>query len=144
MNIQLVFNHYRAVTYLRNYLSKQEDECSQAIKQAVKEAAENNLDNYQQIKSVSHAYSSKRKCSLQESVYDIIRAKWFRKIFPGVIYANSDLPEKRLKMILSEKEIAELPDNNTDLFKRKMIDLYIDRPSFEIIEYLCFAIFLRC
>ena len=63
---------------------------------------------------------------------------------PGVIYANSDLPEKRMKMILSEKEIAELPDNNTDLFKRKMIDLYIDRPSFEIIENLCFAIFLKC
>ena len=42
-----------------SYLSKQEDECSQAMKQAVKEAVENNLGNYQQMKSVAHAYSLK-------------------------------------------------------------------------------------
>ena len=53
-------------------------------------------------------------------------------MFPGVIYANSNLPEKCMKMILSEKEIAELPDN-----------IYIDRPALEIIENLCFAEFLK-
>ena len=126
-----------------SYLSKQEDKCSQAMKQAVKEAFENNLDNYQQMKSVAHAYSSKRECSVQESVYHIMPELWLRKMFPGVIYANSNLPEKRIKMILSEKEIAELPDDSTDLYKRNMIDHYIDKPSLEIIENLCFAEFLK-
>ena len=36
------------------YLSKCEDECPQTMNQAVKEAFEHNLDNYQQIKSVAH------------------------------------------------------------------------------------------
>ena len=64
-----------------SYLSKQEDECSQAMKQAVKEVFENNLDNYQQMKRVAHAYSSKRECSVQESVYHIMPELWLKKYF---------------------------------------------------------------
>ena len=45
---------------------------------------------------------------------------WISKIFPGLIYANSNLPKTRMKMILSENEIAELPDASTDLYKKNM------------------------
>ena len=72
MDIPPVFNHYKAFNCMCSYLSKQEDECSQAMKQAVTEAVENNLANYQQMKSAAHAYSSKRECSVQESVYQIL------------------------------------------------------------------------
>ena len=34
IDIQPVFDYYKAVTYVCSYLSKQEDECSQAMKQA--------------------------------------------------------------------------------------------------------------
>ena len=124
-------------------LSKQEDDCLQAIKQDVKEAVESNLDNYLQMKSVAHAYSSKRECSLQGSTYHIMPEIWLRKIFPGVVCANINLLEKHMKNILSEKEIAELPDDKTDHYKRNMTDRYTDRPSFEIIDNLCYAEFLK-
>ena len=52
IDIQPVFNHYKAVSYMCAYLSKSEDECSQAMSQALKEALEDILDNYQQMKSV--------------------------------------------------------------------------------------------
>ena len=42
-----------------SYLSKQEDECSQAMKQAFKESQENGVGCYEQMKSVPHAYVSK-------------------------------------------------------------------------------------
>ena len=38
MYVQTVFNDYKAVTYMCHYFSKTEDQCSQAIKQAAKEA----------------------------------------------------------------------------------------------------------
>ena len=110
------------------------------MKQAVKEAVKNNSDNYQKMKSVAHAYSSKRECSVQEPVHHIMPELWLRKIFSGVIYVNSNLPEKRVKLILSQKEIAELSDDVTDLYKRNMTDRYIDRPT---LENLCFAEFLK-
>ena len=35
MDIQHVFNQYKAVTYMCKYLSKSEDECSKTMKQAL-------------------------------------------------------------------------------------------------------------
>ena len=62
-DIQLVLNHYKAVAYMCAYLSKSEDECSQARSQALKEAFEDKLDNYQQLKSVAQTYVNKRECN---------------------------------------------------------------------------------
>ena len=36
MDIQHVFNEFKAVTYMCQYLSKTEDQCSQAMKQGPK------------------------------------------------------------------------------------------------------------
>ena len=69
------------------------------MKQTVKEAVKNNSDNYQKMKSVAHAYSSKRECSVQEPVHYVMPELWLRKIFSGAIYVNSNLPEKRVKLI---------------------------------------------
>ena len=55
-----------------SYLSKQEDECSQAMKQAFKESLERGAGSYEQVKSAAHAYVSKRECSLQEAVYQLM------------------------------------------------------------------------
>ena len=49
---------------MSSYLSKFEDDCSQAIIQAVKEALRHNLDNYQQMKPVTHSYVKKRECRI--------------------------------------------------------------------------------
>ena len=128
LDIQPVFNHYKAVAYMYAYLSKCEDECSQAMSQAVEDAFEQNLDNYQQMKSVASAYVNKRECSIQECVYHILAGQWLRKTFPGVIFANSNLPEKRYRICRDEKDISELPEDSKDILKRNMIDRYIDRP----------------
>ena len=52
MDIQPVFNHCKAVAYMGVYLSKSEIECSVTLKQAVQDAFEKELENYQQMKSV--------------------------------------------------------------------------------------------
>ena len=109
-----------------SYLSKSEDECSQAMSQAVKEAFEHNLDSYQQMKSVAHSYVNQWECSIQECVYHILAGQWLRKTFPGVIFANSNVPEKRYRICRGEKNISELPEDSTDIFKRNMTDRYID------------------
>ena len=116
LDIQPVFNHYKAVAYMCSYPSKSEDECSQAMSQAVKEAFEHNLDNYQQMKSEAHSYVIKRECSIQECVYQILPGQWLRKTFPSVIFANSNVPKKRYRICRDEKDISELPEDSTDIF----------------------------
>ena len=53
---QSVFDYYKATTYICTYLYKQEDEYSQAMKQALKESLEKGAGSYEQMKSVAHAY----------------------------------------------------------------------------------------
>ena len=149
MDIQPVFNHYKAVSYMCAYFSKSEDETSKAMKLAAKEASENHLNNYEQMKSIAQAYATKSECSVQEAVYHIMPELWMRKCFPGIVFVNSNLPEDRYKIFKSEEVLSELPADSTDIYKRNMLDRYLDRPhktfkngKYGIIDQMCYAEFL--
>ena len=98
------------------------------MKLAAAEASRMNLNNQDQMKAIARAYITKRECSIQEAVYHIMPELWLRKTFPRVTFANSNLPENRFKVCLSE-EVKELPEDCTDVYKRNMIDCYISRPG---------------
>ena len=149
MDIQPVFNEYKAILYMCSYFAKSEDQCSEAMKEAAKLAIENKLDNSQAMKMVLRAYLSKRECSVQEAVYHILPELHLRKIFPGVCFANSNLPEERTKILLTEDELNMLPEDSTQIFRRNNLDRYIDRPDqrsfggkYSILDTFCFAEFL--
>ena len=126
-----------------SYLSKEEDECSQAMKQAFKETLESGASYYGQMKSVAHAYSSKTECSLQEAVYHIMPELWPRKVFPAVVNVNSNLLEKRVKRILNKNELRLLPEDSTDICKSNMVSRYIIRPQDTVLNQLCYASFVK-
>ena len=148
MDVQPVFNQYRAVAYMCKYLSKSKDECSKAMKQALSEATDNNLNKFEQMLTIAKAYSSRRECSVQEAVYHVMPELWLRKTFPKVIFANSNLPENRYRMCKSEEELR-LPLDSTDIFKRNMLDRYMDRPNntfksgrYNVLNDMCYSEFL--
>ena len=128
MDIQPVFNQYKAVTYMCKYLSKSEDECSKAMKQAL-EARNSNSDKFQQIFKIAKPYSSNRECSVQEAVYHVMPELWLRKTFTRVIFANSNFPENQFRICKTEEQLSELPDDSSDIFKHNMLDRYLDRLS---------------
>ena len=121
-----------------SYLSKQEEQCSQAMKQAFKESLERGAGCYEQMKSVAHAY-----ISLQEAICQVMPELWLRKVFLGVLYVNSNIPEERVRMMLSKKEIFELPEGMTDIYKRNMVSRYLIRRHYEMFEHFCCALFIK-
>ena len=140
LDIQPVFNEYKAIAYMCSYLSKSEDACTQAMRQA--------LDD--QMRAIAHANATNRECSVQEAVYHILPELWLRKTFPGVTFANSNTPDHRYIMFRTEKEILELDDKRKDVFKRNMLDRYINRPNptfangiYSVLDQFCYAEFLR-
>ena len=84
---------------------------SEAMKQAAKEALNTNKPNIEQMRSIARAYATKKECSVQEAVYLVMPELWLRKSFPGIVFANSNLPENRYRMCRSKKEIDELPED---------------------------------
>lgn len=59
IDIQAQFYHYKAVTYVCVYFSKSEDETSEAMKQAAKEALKGNISDYDKMKAIAKAYFTK-------------------------------------------------------------------------------------
>ena len=54
-DIQPVFNHYKAVTYMCGYFPKAEDETSEAMKKAAKEASVSGKSNFEKMRAVARA-----------------------------------------------------------------------------------------
>ena len=124
-DIKPVFNEYNTVKYMCQYFSKIGNQCSQAIKQAVKDAFDNNMHHHDTIKAIAKANLSNRKCSVQEEVYHFLPKLKLKRIFPVVYFVNTNTPEEKLQVLLSGQNL----DNCPKIFKKSNIDRYMKRPS---------------
>ena len=60
VDLQPVFNHYKCITYVCSYFTKDETECSQAIANAAKEAKAANINIRDGLKKIGAAFLSTR------------------------------------------------------------------------------------
>ena len=111
MDVQPVFNEYKAVTYMCSYFSKSEDQCSAAMKQAAKEVLDNEFGHFDAMKNILHAYASKQECSVHKAVYHVLPELHLLRVFPSVYFVNTNLPEQRSKILQTEEELKNLPNN---------------------------------
>ena len=86
MDVKPVFNEYKAVTYMCQYFSKAEDQCSQTMQQAAKKAFEINTHHHDTIKTIAKACLSNREFSTQEAVYHILPELKLWRVFPAVYF----------------------------------------------------------
>ena len=119
------------------------------MKQAAKEAFENNMDHHGTMKTIAKAFLSNRECLVQETVYHILPELKLRRIFPALYFVNTNLPEERVQVLLPEKELGKLPGDSPNIFKRLNIDRYMERPStvfcngkYSVLNDFCYAEFL--
>ena len=117
VDLQPVFNHYKCITYVCSYFTKDETECSQAIANAAKEAKAANMNIRDGLKKIGAAFLSTREVSSQECVYRSMPELWLRKIFPKTVFVSTDLPGKRVCVAKTQEELDELDDESTDIFK---------------------------
>ena len=148
IDIQPVTSPYRCVSYLTAYFSKNENKTSSAMKEALKEAINLEKSSYEAMKDIAKAYNTNRECSVQEAVYLTMPELWLRKCFPAIQFVNTNLPDERYRVFKSEEEIEELEEDSPNVFKRNMLDRYIERPNstfkngkFSVFEGMCYAKF---
>ena len=142
VDLQPVFNHYKCITYVCSYFTKDETECSQAIVNAAREAKETNLNVKDGLKKIGAAFLSSREVSSQESIYRCMPELWLRKIFPKTVFVSTDLPEKRLRVAKSQQDLDELEDDSTDIYKSNIIERYSIRPNYiPSVNNMCLAEF---
>ena len=82
------------------------------------------VNNYFTIGLQAIAFLTNWQCSLQEAVYQLMPEFWLRKKFTVVTFAKSNLPEKRHTICKSKDELSQLPEDSTDVFKKKPRQIY--------------------
>ena len=109
---------------------------------AAKEVKNENLSIRDGLKKIGTAFLSTREVSSQECVYRCMPELWLRKTYPATVFVSTDLPEKRARIAKCEKELEELDDESTDIFKSNIIERYTIRP--QCTDSLCLAEFTAC
>lgn len=97
---------------------------------ALKEAQDSDKSQFEKMNSIDKVYNSNRKCSVQEAVYLTMPELWYglENVFQLFnLLIQIDMTKDTEYANLLKKE--ELPDDSDDLFKRNMLDRYIDRPN---------------
>ena len=149
MDLRPVFNYYKAISYMCAYFSKSETESSNALVHASKEIKTMKMSARDSMYKLASAFATSRQISLQEAVSFSLPELWQRKCYPKSIFVNTNIPSKRIRMCKSEEEIEQMDPGSTDIFKRNMIERYIDRPDrtfckgrYAVVNNLCLAMFL--
>lgn len=96
VDLQPVFDHYKCITYVCSYFTKDETECSQAIMTAAKESKAGNLSIREGLTKIGAALLSSREVSSQECVYRCMPELWFVQ---KAIFVNTNLPDKRVRFV---------------------------------------------
>ena len=119
------------------------------MKQAAKEALNVGKTEIEIKKTTAKPYSTKIKCSAQEAANHILPELWLQKIFPKVIFLNSNMLEKWYRIFKKKCQVDELPEDSTEIFQHNMLDRHADRPDesfkngiYKEIGNMCFSEFL--
>ena len=64
---------------------------------------------------LAQAYSNDREVSVQEAVYQLMPELWLRKGYPAVSFVSTNLPDERFRMMKTEKEINQMPEESHDI-----------------------------
>ena len=82
-------------------------------------------------------------------IYQVMPELWLRKVYEGLgvlynLYVNSNIPEKRVRMMLSKKEIFRVTRRqHRYLPKKNMVSRYLIRLHDETFEHLCYALVIK-
>ena len=126
------------------YFSKSESEVSESLKQAAKQIKNQHLNMHDAMKKIAYSFISSRQLSVQEAVCNVLPELWIRKCSPGISFINTNLPNNRITMIKCKEKLELLLDNSTDIFKKGIIDRYMDGPTcgkFASLKTVCLAQF---
>ena len=101
------------------------------MKRAAKEAFDNNILRNGTMKTITRTYLSNDECSVQKTLCYIFSELNLRNIFTAVYFVNTNLLEKKVQVLLSEKELSMQPEDGINIFKifKSNIDCFKGIPS---------------
>ena len=124
IDLQFVCNPYACIAYIAAYVTKDERELSQMLKNAAKEMQ--NAGVKARLRKVANVYLTNREVRAQEAAYRVLNIP-LKRCSLRMVWIPTDLPEDRIGMLKPPAALDELEDEDTDVFSKGIVDKYQNR-----------------
>ncbi|KAG5675496.1 hypothetical protein PVAND_005392 [Polypedilum vanderplanki] len=127
-DLQFVANEFEAITYMFKYTMKKDEGMSELLSETVKKCKEGNQDMITCLKQLTSTFYNSSFICAQQAVDEVLGhpATFFSN---ACQFINTNVPEKRISMRKSSKDIASMEDDDEDICKIDLIEKYANRPS---------------
>ena len=137
MDLQYVADPYACIMYVLSYVLKCENGMSEILKRTAKEFKDETVRK--QMGKVLSTFANKREVSIHEAIHRVTSLWLFRKS-RTVVHINNAPKAERHRMPKSNFELADLDDDDEDVFQICIHDRYAVRP--DDLEEMCLATFV--
>ena len=131
MDIQLVNNAESVAYYICSYICKSEpDDLKNALSNLITNVfqQQSNIPMNRKLWQIGTTVLKHRRISAQEAAFRLSNLKLIQMSMQ-IVYVNARRPNERFKMLKTMAQIAEMPDESTDVFLSNILDYYRSRPS---------------
>ena len=115
MDIQLVVDPYAVISYIANYMNKDENSTTPFLRQALFENA--GKETKEKLKALKEAYLTHRQVGASEAVYKVIPSMKLKDSNISCFFVNSGFPHKRslfYKKIKEEYDDEYMPEEEEE------------------------------
>lgn len=107
MDLQYVTDVYSCIMYIVSYITKDERELSDILRQASKDANDSNIQ--QQLQHLGNVFLNHREVTAQEAIYRALPLP-LRRTSRTVIFVPTDLPEDRVKIVKPSNVLEQMDE----------------------------------
>ena len=126
IDLQLVINENATVMYVCNYMTKGEKAMGETLKQVAQECKHENI--HTQMQKIKNEFLEKRSFGGPESAMRVL-SLWLMKQSRKVTNVNTDMQEERVSLPKSQTQLAQMDDDDDDVFATCIVDPYSARPD---------------
>ena len=136
VDLQYVINEITTVKYVSSYMTKGEKGMGETLKRVAKEC-QNDAMRTQMIK-IKKEFLGKQVLGAPESTIWVL-SMWLTKKSSKVVSVSTSMKDECVSLPKPKSELAQLHDNDQDVFATSVIDRYAGRPL--ALQNICLAIF---
>ena len=92
----------------------------------------------QQMGTLGNAFLTRREISGQEAAYMVLSFK-LKKSSRRVVFVNTSMAKERVRILKSQSQLKDLPDDSADIYQVGILERYSARPA--SLQHCCLANF---
>ena len=136
MNIQFVTGSYGLLKYLVEYLTKDDKNTSEMMKNALKNGVGEDTRN--KLKKIGNIFLRNREVGLHEATKRVLSGP-FRRSNIATVYIPTGHQTERIRMLKPREILEQMDPDDTNIFSTNMIEKYANRP--DNLDNTCYADF---